>query len=333
MYHSRFSSSHYNAGLKYGLKLKNNRKYIDEKLKNINSEMLDFGLKSAIICKKEYPEFLDELKGISDGLEVDFSCFSSFIFCMYNFMFNNYCSCFTFKDCENIIFGRNSDYLVEFKNVCDSCYYHLDNSYSFVGNTTAMSEIEDGVNEFGFAAGLTFVYPSLIKPGLNGGVIVRNLLEKCRDVNEGIEKLKNLTISSSQNILMADRYGYMALVECNCEDINIIRQKNNFLCCKNDFNSIKMKKYSCSIEDEIYSRERYKTMYNFLLKQKKCLFEYASSLLKGKNGFMCDYDKHSKMDTLWSSVYVLNKNEAYIYDGNPKRKTYKVDKRLEYKEL
>ena len=132
---------------------------------------------------------------------------------------------------------------------------------------------------------------------------------------------------------MADRYGYMALVECNCEDINIIRQKNNFLCCSNDFNSIKMKKYSCSIEDEIYSRERYKTMYNFLLKQKKCLFEYASSLLKGKYGFMCDYDKHSKMDTLWSSVYVLNKNEAYIYDGNPKRKTYIVDKRLEYNEL
>ena len=90
MYHSIFKGSHYQAGFKYGLKLKNNRRYIDEKLKNINSEMLDFGLKSAIICKKEYPEFLDELKGISDGLEVDFSCFSSFIFCMYNFMFNNY---------------------------------------------------------------------------------------------------------------------------------------------------------------------------------------------------------------------------------------------------
>ena len=96
MYHSRFGSSHYNAGLKYGLKLKNNRKYIDEKLKLINAEMMDFGIKSSLICKKEYPEFLDELKGISDGLKVDLSYFSSFIFCMYNFTFNNYCSCFAF---------------------------------------------------------------------------------------------------------------------------------------------------------------------------------------------------------------------------------------------
>lgn len=333
MYHSRFKGSHYQAGLKYGLKLKNNRGYIDEKLKNINSKMMNFGLKSTLICKKEYPEFLNELKGISDGLEVDFNVFSSFIFCMYNFTFNNFCSCFAFRDSENIIFGRNSDFLSALKKLCDSCFYHLNSSYSFIGNTTAMSEIEDGVNEFGFAAGLTFVYPSSIKPGLNGGVIVRCLLESCKNVKEGIEKLKNLTISSSQNILMADRYGDMALVECNCENINIIRQKNNFLCCSNDFNSTEMKMYNCNLEDNIFSKQRYKTMYNALLKQKKSTFLYASYILKGKYGFMCDYDKMLKIDTLWSSIYVLNRNEVYICEGNPKGKSYKIDKRLKYKGL
>lgn len=333
MYHSRFKGSHYQAGFKYGLKLKNNRRYIDEKLKNINSEMLDFGLKSAIICKKEYPEFLNELKGISDGLEVDFNVFSSFIFCMYNFTFNNFCSCFAFRDSDNIILGRNSDFLSEFKKLCDSCFYLLDNSYSFIGNTTAMSEVEDGINEFGFAAGLTFVYPSLIKPGLNGGVIVRYLLENCKNVKEGIKKLNTLTISSSQNILMSDRYGDMALVECNCENINIIGQKNNFVCCSNDFNSTEMKIYNCNLEDNIFSKRRYETMRNSLLKQKKSTFLYAKSLLKGKYGFMCDYDKKSKMDTLWSCIYILNSNQAFICEGNPKRKSYKLDKRLKYREL
>ena len=36
--------------------------------------------------------------------------------------------------------------------------------------------MEDGVNEYGLATGLTFVYPKIRKAGLNAGMLVRYFL-------------------------------------------------------------------------------------------------------------------------------------------------------------
>ena len=74
-----------------------------------------------------------------------------------------------------IIFGRNSDFLVDLEKLYMNCLYKLDNVYSFNGNTTAFVEIEDGINEYGLAIGLTFIYPKVI----NVGILVRYLLQRC----------------------------------------------------------------------------------------------------------------------------------------------------------
>ncbi len=78
--------------------------------------------------------------------------------------------------------------------LCDSAYYKLNNVYSFVGNTTAWTEMEDGVNEHGLAVGLTFIYPIKIKPGFNAGMLVRYILEKCKTTDEAILALKNFRL-------------------------------------------------------------------------------------------------------------------------------------------
>ena len=95
-----------------------------------------------------------------------------------------------------------------------------DGVYSFTGNTTAFIEIEDGVNEHGLAVGLTSVYPNQCKPGFNAGMIVRYLLEKCRNVSEAVSCLYQLPIASAQTLTLADTMGAIAVIECNAEKIS-----------------------------------------------------------------------------------------------------------------
>lgn len=56
--------------------------------------------------------------------------------------------------------------------------------------------MEDGINEYGLAVGLTFIYPTVIKPGFNAGMLVRYLLEKCKTTNEALDLLKCISIAS-----------------------------------------------------------------------------------------------------------------------------------------
>ena len=44
--------------------------------------------------------------------------------------------------------------------------------------------MEDGINEYGLAVGLTSVAPTKIKPGINAGMLLRLFLEKCKSVTE-----------------------------------------------------------------------------------------------------------------------------------------------------
>ena len=50
----------------------------------------------------------------------------------------------------------------------------------------------------GLAVGLTSAYPNQCKPGFNAGMIVRYLLEKCRNVSEAVSCLYQLPIASAQ---------------------------------------------------------------------------------------------------------------------------------------
>ena len=250
---------------------------------------------------------------------------------MYVFTYSNYCSLIAIKNKDEILLGRNSDFSIDIEKLCDSTYYRLDNGYSFIGNTTAMIEMEDGVNSEGLACGLTFVYPKIIGYGFNAGFMIRYILEKCKNVSEAIYFLKRVPVGSSQNIILADKEGSIALVECNGENKELtVRSghENISLFRTNHFILDSMKKYLTDIEDEIHSFERYKTLKNQDYKNYRV--EDIFKLLKGENGFLCQYDRKKGIDTVWSSVYDLKRKEIYICEGNPKRKQFKLDKRLEF---
>ncbi len=310
MYHGRFRKSHYEAGYNWGKQLYKNGKNIDQNSTfEITEERKIFANKCLPIYEKYYPEILEEIRGLADGQKGRYENFYTFLLSMYCFEFNNHCTCFAFKDKDNLIFSRNSDFLVALEKLYMNCLYKLNGVYGFNGNTTAFIEMEDGINEHGLAVGLTFIYPKITRAGFNSGMLVRYLLEKCKTVDEVIENLNMLPIASQQTLTVMD----------------------SFVVAANSFVSQKMIEYNNHDIDDWRSSERYFVAYNALRENKNHFsFELARDILSGKHGFMCQYERNKGADTVWSVIYDIKNRKIFRVEGNPSRKKFVEDTRMKF---
>lgn len=332
MYHLRFKGNHYDIGYKWGRKLLENNIFLLDNIPfSITEEHRVFAKKSEIYYKNFFPEILEEIKGIAEGQKIEYDLLLSFLLSMYCIIPNCNCSCVVMKIDKNIILGRNSDFVITLEKLSMNCIYKLSTGYSFMGNTTSFIEIEDGINEYGLAIGFTSIYPTIIDYGFNAGMIIRFLLEKCKTVTESITLLKNIPIASSQIFVLADITGEIALIECNCKKITIYKnfKENNYFISTNIFHSKDMIKYNKDNYDNWFSEERYQTLKNFFNENFfNCDVEKIKRLLSGENGFICQYDRKTNKDTIWSSIYEINNNKIWRAEGNPKRKKFIEDKRF-----
>ena len=285
-------------------------------------------LKCVNVCRDVFLEVVEELEGLATGMEAPFDRLAAWIFSIYCFEYQHGCTCFAARDGHNLIFGRNSDFWIEIRDVCQSAFYRPESGYSFIGNSTAMVQMEDGCNQHGLAVGLTFIPPSVVKPGLNAGVLLRYMLEKCRTVKEALAALRSLPVSSAQTFTLVDKTGEMAVAECNCEKMVVIRppDKEPFVVSTNQFISPEMRCYE--ILSFLDSRERYAVARRALSANRIYPCELAENILGGKYGFMCQYDRKQGIDTLWSTVCDLNNGRVFRAEGNPSKAPFKEDFRL-----
>lgn len=334
MYHVKLSETHYEAGYRWGRNLLDHGVQIKgSPTFELTEEKQWFSSKCEEEYRRYFPEILEEIQGIADGQNIPYPLLCTIIFSIYCFQPQNKCTCFTIAERGNVIFGRNSDFLVSLEKFNLNCIYRLKESYAFQANTTAFVQMEDGVNQRGFAAGLTFVYPHVRKPGFNAGMLLRYLLEKCGSTAEAIEALKSLPVASAQTLTLADRQGEIAVVECNPNDMAVVRPEPGepFVVTANNFNAKEMRQYRNPEIDDWRSDERYKTAYTALKNHSgQYTIEFAQSLLAGKYGFMCQYDRKQNADTVWSVVYDLTEGCIYRAEGNPSRKRFQLDTRFQF---
>jgi len=322
MYHSRWKGSHYLAGFKYGEKLYNKGLNPFEHIK-ISQRRKTYAQLCLPIYQKYYPEIIEEIQGMADGLRVSSERIQSFLFSMYAYTYCG-CSCIAYVDKNQILLGRNSDFVKDIGKVSDSVDYRLNNAYSFIGHTTAWCEMEDGMNDQGLAVGLTFIYPTYIDIGMNAGMLVRYILEKCQSVKEALEFLETVPIGSAQTLTLADKYGHICVVECNCKNMIVRYPQEHMIYATNHFVSQKMKKYQTPLQDDIHSHERYETMKT--MSYQRFDLQKLKKLLSGDYGFMCQYE--GKVDTIWSIIYDIKHMSIERVEGNPSRKSFMKEKRI-----
>ena len=205
----------------------------------------------------------------------------------------------------------------------------MEGKNTFLAHSTAMISLEDGINEYGLSIALTFLLSKKIKPGINGGFIVSKVLEECKTTDEAIELIKTIPISSSHNLVIADKNGKMAVIECTSEDINV-RYSDDYVIATNHFISNNMIKYNNKEDNWYYTNDRYNTIDNYLKNNATIDFDKCKELISGKYGFICQFEKKLHFDTIWSAVYDLNTLYNEICEGNPNKSKYKFDNRLEW---
>lgn len=199
----------------------------------------------------------------------------------------------------------------------------------FLAHSTAMISLEDGINEYRLCAALTFLLSKKIKPGINGGFVIRKILEECKTTEEAVKMIKTLPISSSHNIVIADRNRDMAVVECTSEEISV-RYNKNYVIATNHFISNNMVKYNNNENNWYYTNDRYNTIDNCLKNNSNIDFEECKKIISGKYGFVCQFEKKLNFDTIWSCVYDLNSLYNEICEGNPSENKYSFDNRLKW---
>jgi predicted choloylglycine hydrolase len=327
MYHPRFKGVHYDIGLKFGKRLKTQNIDFD-KIISLDDFQKDFGKKSQTVLSNVFPEVCDEIRGITDGLNYPYEKFVSWLLCMGCCYDPRGCTAFCFIHNNSIVYGRNNDLPPFLKKVSKSILYELQNGYSFIGNTSSMINLEEGLNEYGLAVAMTFLVPTVIVPGMNSVFLVRYLLEKCASTEGAINALQSLPIASPCNIILADKTGDMAVAECTPEKIFLRKPApgKNFIVAANHFPSDEMRNHNASNWNIFSSDTRYKTAWK-ALKEIGGIdgVEYAKDILGGKYGFICQYDKGLNFDTIWSSVFDISNHKIYRAEGNPSRTRFKQD--------
>ena len=209
MYFFDLGLTPFEAGKQVGssdLVKKNRLFFSSEDSQQIPQEILEekkaFAAKCEKICRTVYPSILEEMEGFCSSSGIAMEEWSTRFFTIYAFPPFQGCTCLAVGG-ENGYLARNSDFLPQAASLCSSYVFHFPETKSFFANSTTPTQMEDGVNEYGLAVGLTFVYPKVHKAGLNAGMLVRYVLEKCRTTKEAIDFLQEIPIASQQ--ILTDR--------------------------------------------------------------------------------------------------------------------------------
>jgi predicted choloylglycine hydrolase len=329
MLHPRFKGSHYDIGLKLGKLLKRQNVDFDQIIK-LDEFQRAHGRKSQAILANVYPQVCDEIHGVTDGLNYSYEKFASWLLCMGCCYEPKGCTTFCFNHNNTIFYGRNNDLPPFLKKTSKSILYEPEEGYSFIGNTSSMVNLEEGLNQKGLAVAMEFVVPQKIAPGINSVFLVRYLIEKCSSTREAIGALQSLPVASNCQIILADKNGDLSVAECAPDKIFIRKPfaDEKFVVAANHFSSDEMRDYNASSWNIYSSDKRYQTAYNAL---KRVDYvdgvEHAKNILSGKHGFICQYENALDFETIWSSVFDITNNKIYRAEGTPLKTKYVEDKR------
>lgn len=343
MYHLRLKGDHYEMGVKRGKIF--NRGQISFPLQ-LDEFQLEHGKQSEVVLRKYFPEICEEIRGVSDCLGADYLHFVSWMLCMGCCMYNlednipvevRGCTAFAYSKGGRMIYGRNNDLPPYLRDGSKSEIYAPKNGNRFNITTSSFINGEEGLNEHGLAVAMTFVMTDLkkIRAGFNSCFIVRYLLEKANSTEQAISLLMDLPIASNCNILLADKGGRMAVAECTPSAKNI-REAETFdngriVCTVNSFTSDEMKPYDDADGNDYDSHKRYRVVIDSFSSEhiREDYVETTKQLLRGDYGFMCQYDNEPDFETVWSSIFDLESLAIYRAEGDPRKKKFVTDSRLQ----
>jgi len=328
LFHPRVRGTYYEMGHRYGAILYKH----GFRVKGQRTEILEFGRKCEREVKRFFPEILQEIQEFADACHASYEDLAYFILNVGALENEPMCSVFAAYNGSDVVFGRNYDFYYSFKKFVESYLTCPKDGYWSIGHSDIFVGREDGINEKGLATAITGVAPKKpVKPGINFPLATRLVLDKCATVKEAAKALSNAHFTRTDNYLLADREGNMAVVEASQEKVRVCKPQEGepFIACTDHFLHPEMLEMESQNERCWDSMPRYTTIYNALKQQNgKIDIKTAQKILSNHSGYVCSHQRNIKLGTLWSIIATLKKPQILRAEGHPCRAKYKPDNRL-----
>jgi len=178
----------------------------------------------------------------------------------------------------------------------------------------------DGLNEHGLCVTMTG-QPLVKNPGTGVAfwVLIRALLDNCRNVNEALRLAEAIPTSYGYSVLLADKSGAMALIDSAGEHRNVRRASSDdaFLWCTNHFTTPDMAEHqSRRMWQSVARYEAIRRTLNAAGRQVDD--QVIKQLLTAKypEGVCCHHYSEG-LGTLWSMVFDVTDSSIEICFGSP----------------
>ena len=284
----------YHIGLETGKALQRNS--ILTTLEMITKSEIDYdSMKS--IYEMYAPHLLDELQGLSEGLEIPLkkaaALFSGFDVPKTEAMG---CSTIISKD----FYVRNYDFGPLFYDGFFSLVQG-DQAFASAGYNLQAIGRHDGVNEKGLVIGLHFVSHYDYSVGLSPWTSIRMILDRCSTTDEAIQMLKEIPHAACYNFSIGDQNGNIAVVEATPTKI-VVRREQDFISCVNHFQDKELQQKNRLFNDNSIKRNNYlQSLRNSNLPHREMFHQFSNS---ESPLFLTDYD--NLFGTLHTFSYSFN---------------------------
>ncbi|KKL59237.1 hypothetical protein LCGC14_2217380 [marine sediment metagenome] len=208
-------------------------------------------------------------------------------------------------------------------------YNKLDGKMGHIGFSMLLFGRYDGLNSQGLrittSRGGVYSAPILNKKAISNTLAVRALLENCKNVKEALEKLEKMPVTHTQNYLISDKSGHIALVE-GIDCIYGVREltlesEQQYLCSTNHPTLPKITPYYKYLHPWLKTNSpmRYNLIKDTIqqntpkITPEKIKSLLSVEMLKG----LCAYYHGGYFGTIWSMVFDLTQGKIDICFGPP----------------
>lgn len=278
-----------------------------------------FAEKCREIVQEYFPEMIEEFNGYANALSLT----EENLLWHYSLGLQGGCSAFAVQTKYGNFVGRNYDYHY-FENRRHLIHTVPRSGYASIGmHEGLVGGRFDGINQEGLfvsfnAAGTP---PTSTRPGLSVQLIVRYLLEKCKDAEEAVKALLELPVKEPKSYLIADQ-SKAYVVEVHPKEKAVREAKNHRIIVTNHFVDDSMTKYN---DVNTHSRARYSTINSSIEEILRCtekdeIINRMKGLLTIHDPPVCGHmNGHA---TFWSCISMLSSKQIYYCLGAPCRNPY-----------
>lgn len=276
--------------------------------------------------EKEFPELMEELKGIAEGSGIDYQ--EILLLNFYEEMeasISKECTAIAFSQSDRgPLLGNNLDLECETPPIRVIETIYPQRGYAFISLRLAGTIWSGGgLNEKGLALGQASVGNVSDKAdGINRFILGRLVLQNCKDVEEAVNFLaKHKARAKGLNYMLVDSSGNAAAVERSPTDYGVRRPENVVIYFTNFFLIPKMTQFNSGTEESQENpRERYKNLAKLVGKQKEeCTLDFMKKILTDHHfpGAICRHGGRDINCTFYSLLAVPDEKRLFISEGNP----------------